>query len=602
MTYIPTTPAPAPDLWYGTSGPHRADIAVVAESWGAQEAYQKRPLVGPSGSEFDRILNESGLSRSQIFCTNCFASQPPGNEVWRFFNSKDSGAAKWKNLQPTEWAKSELERMYQQLEAVKPRIVIALGNYALWALTENLVSYSSESAGDGVTILAPTGIMSWRGSMLQRSAHDRLPNLKIVPLIHPAAILRAWYLRAVTIHDLHSRIPLALGEDWKPVEPPTVVHLPDFRTADHILGNWLIHAASGNVLRLSHDIETSRGNITCMAFADGPHRGGSGSTALVIPLVRPGGSKGFTSYWLAEEEYNLVRTMRLLLSHPNVRIEGQNYNYDTQWIERDWGVRPNLDFDTMLAHHLLWPGTPKGLDYLASLYNHYYWYWKDDNKEWDIREGGWEAHLRYNAEDALRTYECATELRSQISAQGFTELWAAEKAKNEMALEMMRRGVRVDKQKRAEMSFALALEKGRIEQWLLKIIPQELLTTSELAPKDSKRLWTASTKQQKDLFFRILGFPMKRSRKTGNETLDAEALSSLRHSVPWATRIWEALELARSIGVFKSTFIDAELEPNGRMKCSFNTAGTETFRWSSSANAFWRGTNLQNIPKGEEKE
>jgi hypothetical protein len=38
------------------------------------------------------------------------------------------------------------------------------------------------------------------------------------------------------------------------------------------------------------------------------------------------------------------------------------------------------------------------------------------------------------------------------------------------------------------------------------------------------------------------------------------------------------------------------------MKCSFNTAGTETFRWSSSTNAFWRGTNLQNIPKGEENE
>ena len=600
MTYTPTTPPIISDLWYGTSGPHRADIAVVAESWGAQETYQQRPLVGPSGNEFDRILNEAGLSRSQIFCTNCFASQPPNNEVWRFFNSKDSGAAKWKNLQPTEWAKSELERMFQQLEAVQPKIVIALGNYALWALTENLVSYSSESAGDGVTILAPTGIMSWRGSMLQRGAAERLPGLKILPLIHPAAILRAWYLRAVTIHDLHFRVPLALSSDWRPAEPPNVIHLPSFADADGILGNWLVHAASGNVLRLSHDIETSRGNITCMAFADGPYL--PGSTALVIPLVRPGNTKGFASYWKAEEEYSLVRTMRLLLSHPNVRIEGQNYNYDTQWIERDWGIRPNLDFDTMLAHHLLWPGTPKDLGYLASLYNHYYWYWKDDNKEWDIREGGWEAHLRYNAEDALRTYECATELRAQISAQGFSELWAAEKAKNQMALEMMRRGIRIDKTKRAEMSFALAYEKGRIEQWLLSIVPQTYISESEYAPKNSKLSWVTSGKQQKDLFYRILGFPLKRSRKTGNETLDAEALERLKRDVPWAARIWDALELARSVSVFKSTFIDAELEPDGRMKCSFNTAGTETFRWSSSANAFWRGTNLQNIPKGEERE
>jgi len=145
--YVPTIPAPITDLWYGTSGPRIADIAVVAESWGATEAYERAPLVGPSGNEFTRILNEAGLSRSQIFCTNCFASQPPNNEVWRFFHQRDSGFAKWKNLHPTDWAKSELERMYRQLEEVRPKIVIALGNYALWALTENLVSYSSESAG-----------------------------------------------------------------------------------------------------------------------------------------------------------------------------------------------------------------------------------------------------------------------------------------------------------------------------------------------------------------------------------------------------------------------------------------------------------------------
>jgi uracil-DNA glycosylase len=600
MTYAPATPAPITDLWYGTSGPRIADIAVVAESWGATEAYEKKPLVGPSGNEFDRILNEAGLSRSQIFCTNCFAAQPPNNEVWRFFHTKDSGFAKWKNLQPTEWARSELERMYRQIEEVRPKIVIALGNYALWALTENLVSYSSESAGDGATILAPTGIVSWRGSMLQRSDAERLPGLKILPLIHPAAILRAWYLRTVTIHDLHFRVPLALSGDWRPASPPNVIHLPDFRTADHVLGQWLIHAASGNVLRLSHDIETSRGNITCMAFADGPYR--AGSTALVIPLVRPQKHSHFSSYWNPEEEFLLVRTMRLLLSHANVRIEGQNYNYDTQWIERDWGVRPNLDFDTMLAHHLLWPGTPKGLDYLASLYNHYYWYWKDDNKEWDIKEGGWETHLRYNAEDALRTFECATELRAQIDAQEFGALWAVEKAKNQMALEMMRRGIKVDRQKRAEMGFHLAHERERINRWLAKIIPQTFLEESEFAPKSSKKNWWESGKQQKDIFYRILGFPAKRSRKTGNETLDAEALERLRKDVPWAARLWDALELQRSIGVFHNTFIGAELEPDGRMKCSFNTAGTETFRWSSSANAFWRGTNLQNIPKGEEKE
>lgn len=598
MTYTPTIHAEISDPWYGTSGPRDARIVLVGESWGAAEADQRLPFVGESGKELTRILADAGISRSQVFLTNCFGAQPPGNEAWRFFNPR--GDVRWKGLNPTPWIKSELNRLYHQLRELRPTIVIAAGNYALWALTESLVSFSSESTGDGATVLVPTGIMSWRGSMLVSRIPEIELELKILPILHPAAILRAWYQRAVTVHDLSTRIPLALSGDWRPTPPPNVIHMPTFSEADGVLGNWLIHAASGNVLRLSHDIETARGSITCMAFADGPYA--AGSTALVIPLVRPQKSGDFTSFWTPQEEFSLTKLMRQLVSYPNVRIEGQNYNYDTQWIERDWGIRPNLDFDTMLAHHLLWPGTPKGLDYISSLYNKYYWYWKDDNKEWELKLGGWEDHLRYNAEDALRTFECATELRAQIIAQGFTDLWAWEKAKNNLALEMMRRGIAIDRRKRAEMSFQLQHERERINSWLAKIIPQGLLTESPYAPKNSTKSWWSSPKQQKDLFFRILGFPSKRSRKTGQETLDAEALEKLKKDVPWAARVWDALELQRSIGVFKSTFIEAELEPDGRMKCSFNTAGTETFRWSSSTNAFWRGTNLQNIPKGEERE
>ena len=398
--YTPTIPAPIDDLWYGTSGPRDAQIVVVAESWGTYEAQSKRPLVGPSGHEFDRMLHEAGFDRSQVFCTNCFAAQPPQNDVWRFFHTKQSGMPKWKGLQPTEWAKSELDRLHRQIAAIGPKVVIACGNYALWALTEEgLVSFGSESTGDGATVLAPTGIMSWRGSMLLSP-----DGTKLLPIIHPAAILRAWYQRAVTVHDLSNRLPSGLAGDWRPANPPTIISKPDFDRAHSVLSNWLLRCTSGDLLPLSHDIETSRGIITCMAFADGPYDGGA--TALVLPLVRPSYGRTFESYWTPQEELSLVQISRELLLR--ARIIGQNYNYDTQWIERDWGIRPNLDFDTMLAHHLLWPGTPKGLDYLASLYNKYYWYWKDDNKEWEVKADGWEAHLRYNAEDALRTFECAT--------------------------------------------------------------------------------------------------------------------------------------------------------------------------------------------------
>jgi len=56
----------------------------------------------------------------------------------------------------------------------------------------------------------------------------------------------------------------------------------------------------------------------------------------------------------------------------------------------------------------------------------------------------------------------------------------------------------------------------------------------------------------------------------------------------------------RSLGVFLSTFVNAPLDIDGRLRCSFNIAGTETYRFASSKNAFGSGLNMQNIPKGGE--
>jgi DNA polymerase I-like protein with 3'-5' exonuclease and polymerase domains len=58
----------------------------------------------------------------------------------------------------------------------------------------------------------------------------------------------------------------------------------------------------------------------------------------------------------------------------------------------------------------------------------------------------------------------------------------------------------------------------------------------------------------------------------------------------------------RSLGVFNSTFVQAPLDTDGRIRTSFNICGTETYRFASSKNAFGTGLNCQNIPKGGETE
>jgi uracil-DNA glycosylase family 4 len=76
------------DLWFGTKGPSNANIIIVGESWGSEEARAQRPFVGSSGTELNRILAHAGLNPLDILFTNVVAAQPQGNETWRFFEPK----------------------------------------------------------------------------------------------------------------------------------------------------------------------------------------------------------------------------------------------------------------------------------------------------------------------------------------------------------------------------------------------------------------------------------------------------------------------------------------------------------------------------------
>jgi DNA polymerase I-like protein with 3'-5' exonuclease and polymerase domains len=98
----------------------------------------------------------------------------------------------------------------------------------------------------------------------------------------------------------------------------------------------------------------------------------------------------------------------------------------------------------------------------------------------------------------------------------------------------------------------------------------------------------------------MLGIKIPLHRKNKTETLGKEALNELREKYPIWRPMFDLLSDIRSVGVFITHFVRAPLDPDRRMRCSFNPAGTETFRWSSSKNAFGRGANLQNLPKGDE--
>lgn len=161
-------------------------------------------------------------------------------------------------------------------------------------------------------------------------------------------------------------------------------------------------------------------------------------------------------------------------------------------------------------------------------------------------------------------------------------------------LPMMIRGVLIDKEARAQ----LALE-----------LMNELMTREfNITTICGHPLNPSSPKQMRALFYDDLGAPKQYSRKGKNTdgsrklTLDEEALENIARKEPLLRELIRNIAEYRSIGVFLSTFVQARLGPDGRMRCYFNPAGTETYRFSSSEDAFGSGTNLQNLPRGLEDE
>lgn len=565
-----------------SSGPHHASVALVGESWGAEEAAIGLPFVGASGKELTRMLTEAGLDRSRMFLTNVVNTQPLSNELHHLFHPmKEATETAVRGLHPKEAIRLGLSRLQEELSIVRPKLIIAAGNYALWALSTLAgTTPGKDRRGRATSVRVPNGIMKWRGSMV----HD-LTETRLLPIVHPAAILRQWTLRDVTVHDLRTRVPQALNNDWSPTTPPLILAPPTFTQAMGRM-NLILRKAQAAPVRVSVDVETKRtptlAFITCVSLCDEPH------FSMSIPLVL---AKTYAPYWSLDEETALMGKLREVLGHPNTLIEGQNFIYDLQYFAEYPAVHLSPAWDTMTAQHLLFPGTPKGLDYLSSLYCRHHRYWKDDNKEWD-QKGDLITHLRYNAEDALRTYEIATTQRKIIPDLGLADQMLYMQQTTDLALNMMRRGVRTDQIERKRLHSQIMNDTIHIHMWFEEWLPQSVVNPH----RDGLKPWYRSSIQIRQVFL-DWGLHLPMNRKTGAATTNATAMVELREKYPGLREVFDRLLALRSLGIFAKNFLGAKLEPDGRMHCQFNPAGTGTFRWSSSTNAFNRGTNMQNIPK-----
>lgn len=556
MAYITTMVVP--------SGPCPAKIMIVGEAPGEQEVLHNTPFVGSSGIELNKMLAEAGISRNLCFVTNVARQRPPHNDISLFL------AMRKKDITPAHVAIRDklvlspivegIEMLKCEIELCRPNVIIALGNVALWALT------------------GKWGVTKWRGSLLQCNL-PLVSNLtpKVIPTIHPAMVLRQWNLRQIVVHDLRRVAKEAQSAEVSP-EGYSFVTSGGFAQTCTILSE-LQEAVSAKPTALAVDIETRAGHIACLGIA------WSAQEAICIPFMTASGEKT-DHYWSEDEELDIICRLRRLLTHQNCLVLGQNFTYDAQYIYRHWFFIPNLFQDTMLSQHTCFPNMPKSLDFLSSMYAKRHVYWKDEGKEWEKGLGETQLWL-YNCKDCVVTYEVAEVLQNLVDQLGLRKVHDFQQSLFAPVLDSMNTGLRIDSQRRAAFAMTLFDEIAKREQFYIDVLGHPL------NPKSSP--------QMQQLFYGDLKQKPVFNRKTGSISCDDESLGKIAAREPLLKPFIRRITEHRSLGVFLSTFIKAPPDIDGRMRCSFNIGGTETFRFSSSKNAFGSGLNLQNIPKGGEE-
>ena len=161
-------------------------------------------------------------------------------------------------------------------------------------------------------------------------------------------------------------------------------------------------------------------------------------------------------------------------------------------------------------------------------------------------------------------------------------------------LEMNTRGLLVDEDRRRTVLAEYRMDIARLTEQLNSVIRDGIGWNFEVA-RTRKYSWP-SDDQLKHLFFDIMGLPTQWKRNAVGErvpTVERDALEKLEHyfyAEPICRHLYALRELAKKVS-FLSTGIDLD----GRMRTSFNIAGTTTGRLASSLSDFGTGTNLQNV-------
>lgn len=147
----------------------RAKLMFIGESPGGDEDRLGKPFVGKAGKLLDKIFEEIGLKREEIYITNIVKCRPPQNR-----DPKDDEADACKDY------------LRNQVILIKPKVIVLLGSVAL----KNILGKEFS-------------ITKARGQRVE------MRGIGYIPTWHPAAVLRDESKKTALAEDLKLAAALA---------------------------------------------------------------------------------------------------------------------------------------------------------------------------------------------------------------------------------------------------------------------------------------------------------------------------------------------------------------------------------------------------------
>lgn len=609
-------------------------LMVVAEAPTANESRLGRPMLGRTGALLDTALKQVGLKREETYVTNAVACAP-------------QAYIKGLHEDYPNAISSCLPRLYTEIDHARPRVVLALGAGALYALTGETIEYEKRIAFhcdhcDGKQTLPfwkcrgckgqntlPPGFQGLVGADHECAACRWTPGEPIEPEVRrrkcPVCEGKKTRVEQLSRFSSDHKISFVAGGVFRaeklnypggvryiiPTYHPAMLLKKTDSKAQKALGGQFLAGAFLEHVRKAKRLLTEEASPPIawrkihtaeeleeylVRFADSKYDTLDIETDAKEPFeVTDIKCLGIRAYNAPETV--VCVTTSLTPAHPFVqaivrylvskRCKGfQNGSYDTQVIWRIWGVDVEAwTHDTLIAHTSVAPDEPHDLQHIVFAYTDAE-PWKPAKKLGGIEKFETEDELyEYNARDTAYTMDAMIRLEREMVSERCEFVHKLDVVKMHVARGMDRIGLPIDPTQHAYWS-----------QRAYKLSDEALVRLRSVAgaafnPNSHPQLCWALYDEKGPCKLVPAGYGPPNAKGERAPSTDAASLLKQKGKHAFVDDLLEYRRWKKIVG----TYIEGmSIDSDWRLRARWNPIGARTGRWSSSPNLMnWPGPDAQ---------